>query len=165
MKSLYNQGVNVGGSDTYYTPTWVTCKLPSLLGDLFLDPCPGDREIAGSTSYDRDTDGLELDWTSHGRSFVNPPFSQMKYWIDKASLSADQGHQSLWFTKLDYRTSWFQDLAGLTDWIMPVTGYVRFEKEDGTLHNAATFQMSFASFGGIDKQPIIDAYRNKLYLA
>lgn len=147
---LFRQGIKNGGTDTYYTPLWVTEKLPLIFGGKkFLDPCPGTRRIiipnmiVGSSS-----DGLAMNWNLVSPfSFVNPPFSEMSAWLDKVSLEIDQGHSSVWFSKLDYRTRWYEKLEEIAGWIAPVKGYVCFEKEDFTTHPSATFQTCFVTFG------------------
>lgn len=147
--NLINQGFRAGGTDTHYTPLWVTKELQSIFGGKpFLDPCPGTRgKISGSTIFEV-YDGLNYNWHEVCEySFVNPPYSSVSQWIDKASLEADQGHTSLWFTKLDYRTKWYEKLEGVAQYIRPVKGYVRFEREDFTQNNAATFQTCFVLFG------------------
>jgi hypothetical protein len=160
---MYNHGAKKSGTDTYYTPSWVREKLHLILGDNYLDPCPGHQQlhlrpqgvILGVG------DGLTSDWGQYSHSFVNPPFSDMRSWIDKASLSADQGHKSLWFVKLDFRVSWYDSLENSADFIQPVKGYVRFEDDCGKPYPSATFQMCFAGWG-LDKKLVRDIYGSRL---
>lgn len=160
---MYNHGAKKAGTDTYYTPKWVGEKLHLILGDKFLDPCPGQQvEHCQPSGVIRGVgDGLTLDWTQYEYSFVNPPFSDMRSWIDKASLSADQGHKSLWFVKLDYRVAWYDALENSADWILPVKGYVRFENDCGAQYPSATFQMCFAGWG-VDKKLVKEVYGHRL---
>jgi hypothetical protein len=160
---MYNHGAKKRGSDSFYTPQWIKKDLDQILGKGYLDPCPGHQQphlrppgvILGVG------DGLGTDWTKYSHSFVNPPFSDMKKWLDKVSLSADQGHRSLWFVKLDYRVSWYDTMESTADWIIPIKGYVRFEDKEGVPYSAATFQMCFAGWG-IDKGLVRNCYNDRL---
>lgn len=153
MKSMFRQGIQFGGTDTHYTPKWVINRLPEIFGiNHYLDPCPGapraeevvNRIICEANRYD----GLSYHWNDVAQySYVNPPYSQMKDWIDKASLEADCGHTSLWLTKIDYRTRWYADLELAAEYIRPLKGYISFETENYLPRASATFQVGFAIFG------------------
>lgn len=170
MKSLYNIGLRNEGSDSYYTPRWITDKFPDVFNHQpYVDPCPGNREQSPMVNVLPLTNlnGLETDWSSYSLlSFVNPPFSDISSWLEHASLQSDQGHTSLFFCKLDYRTKWFEIMSEVSEWIIPVTGYVKFEREDMSEHLSATFQMCFCQIGTkVDLKPrVISAYANRLYL-
>ena len=64
------------------------------------DPCPINPSF----------DGLSVDWQP--LCYVNPPYKDVKLWIEKALYEIDQGHTFLAiflvFARTD--TKWFQDL-------------------------------------------------------
>lgn len=163
---MFDQGQRRKGSDTYYSPAWVTNKIPEVFsGCTFLDPCPGNRQIPGSVHGS--INGLSYSWQDVADfSFVNPPFSDIRTWIDKAGLESNIGHNSVLFCKLDYRTSWFRKIEKLSLAYFPVKGYINFLKENGSPHTAATFQMCFAVFG--QSQSLVnnvkEIYRDRLAL-
>jgi len=177
QKLMYDHGATKAQDpslDVYLSPYWVTARLPMILGPDFHDPCPGPRlGHTGSHSakpYPQ-VNGLESNWGA--MNFVNPPFSEMEAWIDKAEAeTARAGCLSLFFCKLDYRTVWGSRLVHNSIWHVPVMGYVKFltpyktlevEQPDGICvkHRiltdelsempSATFQMCFACFGNKDQ--------------
>lgn len=78
------------------------------------DPCP----------VDADFDGLKIDW--HGHVFINPPYSDIEMWVEKA-ITESQYDRVLSLTMLlpnwtDRR--WFQKIKHLP--IEFITGRVKF---------------------------------------
>lgn len=144
---IYNHGADKKSEkkrDSYYTPRWFTLELANLIGD-YLDPCPG---FSDPSTVHPVQSGLEINWRETGLNiFINPPFSQIEDWIDKANLEADQEVFTLYFGKLDYRTKWGASLVKTSTFLLPILGYVRYLKEDGSEADGAPFQSCIAGFG------------------
>ena len=68
--------------DSWRTPAWLYEALNREFG-FDLDPCPYQPNWAAGTHQD----GLELDWDGK-RVFCNPPYSNIKPWVEKAFASA-----------------------------------------------------------------------------
>jgi len=51
--------------------------------DTFYDPCP--------LNEDWTVNGLTQDWTKHSNIFVNPPYSCVRKWVNKAAKSFQEG--------------------------------------------------------------------------
>jgi len=85
-------------SDHWRTPIAFRKKLTKEFGRLY-DPCP----------YHAKFDGLNRDW--RGRLFINPPYSEIKQWVQKASFSVDTGKAKLIVMLLPARTDtkWFHE--------------------------------------------------------
>jgi len=80
-------------SDNYATDTWVM----RLFEDWF-DPCPLNPEWT--------VDGLQLNWPH--RTFVNPPYSNPKPWVEKAILvNQQEGFTVALLLKHDSSTKWY----------------------------------------------------------
>ena len=83
-------------SDDYATDPW----LKSIFKDWF-DPCP---------LYSLDTvpefDGLVADW--HDPTFVNPPYSNTKQWVQKAIRESNCGVRVVMLLKHDSSTEWYR---------------------------------------------------------
>jgi hypothetical protein len=166
---MFNHGKRRGGSDTYYSPQWVVDGLPIMFkGKDFFDPCPGKlwNHIKAPIETPKQNtlkgfpirveNALTYRWRSIAPySYVNPPFSKMQEWIEKAALEAGHGHISLWFTKLDFRTEWGQLLVDRAAWVIPKMGYVRYLNEYRQENHSATFQTGFALFCCDDAQATI----------
>lgn len=193
MDNLYRNGINNGGTDTHYTPYWVIDKLPEffepylLPSESYLDPCPGKvanftqchtkgRIVLQRESNIRALDGLSYWWQRSFRcSFVNPPYSQMKPWIDKVNDCTSpwnsSKHSSLFFCKFDARTKWGMHLLNSAKWCYVIKDYVKFLDSDKLENGSATFQMCFAYFSNepdseteLARQRLIKLYGNRLWL-
>jgi DNA N-6-adenine-methyltransferase (Dam) len=158
-KLMYNHGKKKKGTDTHYSPLWVIDRLPEIFnGNDFFDPCPGrqDNHVRATVGTPRISDpfrtntiknALAYSWQDIAPySYVNPPFSKMNLWIDKATTESKRGHHSLWFTKLDFRTQWGEKLVSNSQFIYINLGYTRYLKKDGSQNGSATFQTGFCLF-------------------
>lgn len=81
--------------DSYATDKW----LKSIFSTWF-DPCPLDDEWK--------TDGLSIEWPS--QTFVNPPYSNPKPWVQKAITEAKRGKNIAMLLKHDSSTEWYRIL-------------------------------------------------------
>ena len=82
------------------TDEWQTPKklYNFFIDNNFFDPCPINHTI----------DGLEIEWKKH--NFVNPPYSKLKIWINKA-IQEMQKDKIIWLlipSRTD--TKWFKNL-------------------------------------------------------
>jgi len=81
--------------DNYQTDKW----LKSIFSGWF-DPCP---------LVDHwETNGLELEWKDP--TFVNPPYSNPKPWVQKAIDEAKRGKKIAMLLKHDSSTEWYRIL-------------------------------------------------------
>ena len=93
-------------SDSFSTPQWVL----SMFEGAF-DPCPFNEEWD-----DSHYDGLKEDWPLEGRIFVNPPYSNVMPWVEKALHSKFQSNMQgkklsiIMLLKHDSSTRWFAKL-------------------------------------------------------
>lgn len=79
---------------------------PSRLYDQYLlmgayDPCPIEPSF----------NGLEVDWQPF--TYVNPPYSEIRKWLEKALLEIERGHCHLAIFLVPARvdTKWFHELV------------------------------------------------------
>lgn len=82
-------------SDMRATPKW----LMDLFSDYF-DPCPYE--------YPPKTNGLLLDWKD--KNYVNPPYSNVMPWVDKAIEESTKGKIVVLLLKFDATTEWHRKL-------------------------------------------------------
>jgi len=87
-------------TDSWETPKYLYEELDQEF-HFDLDPCPLEPKY----------NGLEIDWV--GSIFVNPPYSQVYKWLEKAHLELNKGNATtivfLVFTNTD--TKWFHNLV------------------------------------------------------
>tara|TARA_R100000406_G_scaffold88048_1_gene73202 strand:+ start:217 stop:633 length:417 start_codon:yes stop_codon:yes gene_type:complete len=67
-------GKSPNASDSFSTPKWILDMFPNAF-----DPCPFNPDWDQS-HYD----GLVEEWPDEGLIFINPPYSDVKPWVDKA---------------------------------------------------------------------------------
>ncbi len=100
--------------DTWCTPKWIT----EAIGRFDLDPCSNARstvQAINTMEIDRGIDGLahaedvEPDW----RAFINPPYSDVRPWIDAYAHT-----RFVFLLKLDPSTKWFAELIKHTELIL-----------------------------------------------
>ena len=83
-------------SDDYPTDLW----LKSIFKDWF-DPC-----TLHSLETRPEFDGLVADW--HDPTFVNPPYSNPKPWVQKAIRESSYGIRVVMLLKHDSSTEWYR---------------------------------------------------------
>lgn len=64
----------------------------------YFDPCPVNPQF----------DGLNIEW--YQKNFVNPPYNQIKKWVDKAIEEDKKGHKSVLLIPARTDTKWFKKL-------------------------------------------------------
>lgn len=151
--TMYDHG-GKPSKDTYLTPDLELSIVKDVMygKGLFLDPCPGPLphriKHIGGQCLAPESDGLKVCWRHFSDfSFVNPPFSAMEDWIDKVIDETSLGHTSLWFTKLDFRTSWGRLLVEEGNLLAITKGYVKYLDANGKKQGSATFQTGWVAFG------------------
>jgi len=87
-------------TDNWQTPKDLYKKLDKEFNFNF-DPCPLNAKV----------DGLKIDWK--GNIFVNPPYSQIKTWLEKAHEELNKGNAEniVFLTFANTDTKWFHDLV------------------------------------------------------
>lgn len=116
-------------NDSWITPQWIL----DLVGDCF-DPCPFNPNF----DADDDADGLRMEWGS--RTFVNPPYSNVKVWVLKALREHEAGKTVIMLLKHDSSTKWYQMLHTAGAYFLPIQGRVNFRNShDSSLKMRASF--------------------------
>jgi hypothetical protein len=91
--------------DSWATPQWLTRLLPV----VDLDPCSNHRSTVRARktySLERDEDGLALPW--FGVCYVNPPFSDVMPWVERAE--SPEVVACGFLVNVDSSTAWWRRL-------------------------------------------------------
>lgn len=98
-------------NDNVATPDWL---YESLAAEFSFnhDPCPIHWDA------EKDPDGLKSEWGT--RSYVNPPFSQIKKWVEKALLECSKGKLVVMLLTARINSKYWWDL------IWPKASEIRF---------------------------------------
>ncbi|HEX5519322.1 MAG TPA: DNA N-6-adenine-methyltransferase, partial [Candidatus Nitrosocosmicus sp.] len=90
---MFNRALfQTGKNDDWETPKPLFDFLNGVF-NFYLDPCAREtiesqNRIKTRYKYTKDDDGLALDWGNYS-TFINPPYSKIKYWIKKAISEFD----------------------------------------------------------------------------
>lgn len=110
--------------DTWCTPKWIT----DAIGEFDLDPCANERSHVNAIDsfiLENGQDGLVLaaDVDKKSRVFVNPPYSDVRPWIDAYAHT-----RFCFLLKFDTSTKWFEALLELCELVLhPRRTRVEFE--------------------------------------
>lgn len=112
---MIRRGRYPNASDNFRTDKWILA-----LFDGFFDPCP--------YNPDWDINGLEVEWPK--RVFINPPYSNVTPWIERAIAHADAGGLVAMLLKHDSSTRWFAKLHASGAKILMVQGRLKHQRKD-----------------------------------
>jgi hypothetical protein len=116
------------------TDEWLTPpQLLSALGTFDLDPCsPVERPWpTARRHFTIVDDGLAQEWD--GRVFLNPPYSEVEYWMDRLAQHG-QG-TALVFARCE-TSWWFRSVWPVATGMLFLAGRVTFYKGDGSASKA-----------------------------
>jgi len=131
-------------TDEWSSPRELVEPLADSVGEFDLDPCSGaESSPFASETYTEDDDGLSQDW--YGKVWVNPPYSDMKTWTEKAIAQIDNTNTLFYLCKGDSSTQWWQDAAEHATVICAIDH--RLEFGDGG--SAAPFASHIMVFGNV----------------
>jgi hypothetical protein len=116
--------------DAWCTPSWLTAALPM----VDLDPCSNSRSTVKARqaySLDRGEDGLALPWV--GSVFVNPPYSDILPWAEKAKQHAGLGHLTAcgFLVNVDTSTKWWHMLSSFLPYALLFNKRIQFDAPPG----------------------------------
>lgn len=111
---------NLKGCFSHKTDDWKTPKniYKKFVEDTgFFDPCPFQCEK---------WNGLEIEWDT--TNFVNPPYSQIEKWVDKAIEESEKGNYIVMLLPVRTDTKWFKKLSNYGVFIQFITGRLHFNE-------------------------------------
>jgi len=108
------------GYADYATPAWLK---EGVFGGWF-DPCPLHGLLKG-----RKVDGLTDEWPGD-RVFINPPYSNVMPWAERAIAEARSGKTVVLLLKHDHTTRWFAMLHEAGAVFLAFLGRLSFNGKD-----------------------------------
>lgn len=134
MKHNNNTNTPESEKDCAQTPWWFVRSLESFLGmGMFdLDPCAGPETSKAPNNYcfNNGEDGLKSPWSL--LNYVNPPFSDILPWLNKAEVEADRGCFSAVLMPDNPETKYVRRASLMADTIIRMPFRLSFLKPDGT---------------------------------
>jgi len=129
-------------TDEWSSPRDIVEPIDSAVGGFDLDPCSGAEQSPFATvTYTESDDGLTS--PCHGDVWVNPPYSAVADWVDKAVTS--EADRVVFLCKGDSSTDWWQRAAEHADIICAVDHRLSFGDSD----NTAPFPSHILVFGSV----------------
>jgi hypothetical protein len=119
------------GSDEHDTPIEFFAPIADAVGGFDFDPCASDTSDLAEEN-NRLTGGLERDW--YGKTFMNPPYSEVSDWMKYASYEHEHGHTDLIVGLVFARTGtqWFHNYARSADMLCFVEGRLCFGNQENS---------------------------------
>lgn len=146
--------------DLWETPKSFVDTVASIFSirDFDLDPCCTKDNKKGLVYYDEEMDGLHSSWAICGYTtvFVNPPFSQMPLWIDKAIEESTANNMLVAFLHADSRdTSWYRQIDKYaTHQLLPNRRLNYISPETGGKKSGVSFYSVVSVFTGLPKETL-----------
>ena len=117
-------------TDDWGTPPSFVAALEAEFGRFDLDPCATDATAKADRYYTREENGLVQDWS--GLVFVNPPYSNVVPWVEKAIAECRAERAcSLLLLPNNTDTAWFHDLVLRWCSVRFLRGRIAFLGHDG----------------------------------
>jgi phage N-6-adenine-methyltransferase len=133
-------------SDEWSSPRELVEPLDAAVGGFDLDPCSGaESSPFAAETYTAADDGLAQPW--HGDVWVNPPYSEMWDWTDKAieAVSTGDAETVCFLCKGDSSTDWWQCAASHAAVICAIDHRLSFGDGD----SSAPFASHVVVFGAL----------------
>ena len=131
-KSFYVHAGNSSGQDLWQTPKALMLSLVRVFGEFDLDPCaPRRRDYhTAKRGFTAEDDGLNRPW--FGRVFINPPYSNLSYWVDKMVTEATSDKVSLLTALVPARTDtkWWHNAVQSGATVLFLKGRLKFGESD-----------------------------------
>ena len=147
QSKVKNQGyINKSITNSWATPKYLIDKLNKIYHFDNYDPCPYNPNWK-----EGDLDGRDEEWKK--RTFVNPPYSQLKStkkkigWVEKAHIEAQKGKLIVMLIPSRTDTSWFHDIILENNYrVKFLRGRVKFYNDEKKKSVSAPFPSMIVIF-------------------
>lgn len=135
-----------GGSDEHDTPIEFFAPISEAVGGFDLDPAASETSELADRNVTKAEDGLSIPW--EGQVWLNPPYSGVSEWLERASREYQHGNADRIVTLVFARTStqWFHNHATTADVACFVEGRLKFGGSD----NSAPAPSMVLVWGNVD---------------
>lgn len=123
-------------NDTWATPPYLFEYAKSRFGDFDLDVCAAHDSFKCKPYYTIDDNSLVRSWAK--LNWCNPPYSNIRPWVEKAILEANLGSHTVMLLPADFSTQWFKLVWDFSSDILMINKRIKFL--------GATGSPKFASF-------------------
>jgi len=122
------KGALSSGFDNWETPKHIFDALDKHFR-FTLDPCADSTNAKCINYFTPEDDGLSKSWAGNN-VFINPPYSQMKKWIDKGIAESRQpGTSCTFLVPARTDTKWFKKAYNEASSVWFISGRIKFIKD------------------------------------
>lgn len=135
-------------TDEWSSPREIVEPLDEAIGGFDLDPCSGaESSPFAAETYTESDDGLSQPW--HGSVWVNPPYSGVSEWVEKAAFEVHDGDAEtvVFLCKGDSSTEWWHCAVSESECVLAIDRRLSFGSGD----NSAPFASHVIIFGEVSK--------------
>ncbi|MEY0288093.1 phage N-6-adenine-methyltransferase [Providencia rettgeri] len=105
--AVYSSNTAPEDKDCYQTPRWLFEATTVEFG-FWLDVAASKQNALCADFFTQQQDALKQDWFSKGAIWCNPPYSNIKPWVEKAAEQClEQNQPIVMLVPEDKSTSWF----------------------------------------------------------
>lgn len=111
-------------NDTWATPLWLFNYAKNYYGDFDLDVCASHDSYKCQSYYTTEENSLVQPWSR--LNWCNPPYSNIRPWVEKAALEANEGNRTVMLLPADFSTQWFKLVWDLSSEINIINKRIKF---------------------------------------
>lgn len=123
-------------NDTWATPLWLFKYAQYRFGEFDLDVCAAHDSFKCKPYYTIEDNSLVQPWGCN--NWCNPPYSNIRPWVEKAALETNLGNTTIMLLPADFSTQWFKLVWDVSSDVLIINKRVPFV--------GATSSPKFASF-------------------
>ena len=144
--------INRSKTDSWATPPDLLNKLKIKYNLSDFDPCPYNPDF----DINNDINGLDIEWAD--RTFVNPPYSDLKTtkkslgWVEKSHIECQKGKFIVMLIPARTDTTWFHDIILANNYKVE---FIRGRLKFGTVGANAPFPSMLVFFEKKKKKKLI----------
>jgi phage N-6-adenine-methyltransferase len=146
-------------SDNWSTPQYVYDQLSNDYGPFILDVCADEQNAKCENYIDEEMDGLKTEW--YGKCFMNPPYSSVSDWMEKAYKESLRGVMTVCLVPARTDTKWFHKYVMEADVVEFIQGRIKF----GDSTNSAPFPSMVVVFRSpLEKQDFKPQFKTRKFI-
>jgi phage N-6-adenine-methyltransferase len=135
-------------SDVWLTPKWII----DTIGPFDLDPCghlPEGKPIIETANkyFTENENGLSQDWSPYKVVFVNPPYSDLRNWLNKCKEESFKGVQIIVLCFVRSETKAWQDNVKHSSGINLINKRIKFLDANGIERGNGNAPSALIAFG------------------
>jgi hypothetical protein len=143
-----------GAGDQWFTPAPIIEAARRAMGSLELDPCchpaaPAYAVAKTAICMSAGGDGLTDPWPGSGGVWCNPPYSDVKPWINRCREAAKSRPVIMMIPTRPETRAWDAGILSGGGWIVQQVGRVRFVGLDGAVHGNGMITTCFVMWDGL----------------